>query len=185
MRDRENVTGESPDVSRRRALKTLGIAGAALAVSPGVAASRSGRGRTMRPDTAGIDALDDVTVTVTEDANVRVDMSGTRRPGLSGSKGYRVRLQNVRADDGRPTPRRAEATVVPLAEADLPDRRDDARTETSSPESVTDTATQADGVGTASHGGGDGESDYEGGAWARTEDPIDITVTKTNHNIEW
>nr|WP_276279759.1 hypothetical protein [Halorussus sp. DT72] len=166
-------------------MKKLGAAGAALTVSSSVAAADSGRGRTLRPSTSGIEALSEAAVTVTEDANVRVEMSGTKRAGVSAAKGYRVELNDAQTESGRPTPQQAKATVVPLPESELPAQKSDRQTELSSSKTRTDTATEDDGIGTLSHGGGDSESDYEGGVWARTEDPIDITVTKTNHRIEW
>lgn len=184
--ERENGSKSgTSNVSRRTALKKLGITGTALVASSGVAVADPGRDRTLRPDTTGLDALDEVRVTVTEEADVRVDMTGTKGADVRGTKGYRVELADVRNDDGQLTPQQASATVVALSESDVREQRTDARTETSGAGPITQTATEDGGVGAQDHGGGDGESDYEGGAWARTEDPVDITVTKTNHRIEW
>ena len=41
------------------------------------------------------------------------------------------------------------------------------------------------GIGTQSHGGNDGQGDYEGGIWVRSEDWVDINLGITEGWIDW
>lgn len=165
------------DVSRRDTLKRLGVAGAVLTTPVRTVAAESDQTRLIRPDSSGYDALDEVVVTITESGNTRVDMSGTRSTDVRETKGYRTQLVNAQTSDGRLTPQLASATVVELPSSMLPKQKTD----------QPGTSSEADsGSGTASSGGsGNNESDKQGGVWARTEDPIDITLTQTDHWIEW
>jgi hypothetical protein len=185
MDDHEKLRPDMPNISRRGALKKLGIAGVTLTALPGVVAADSGPAQTIRPNTSDYDALDEVEVTLTKDANVRVDMSGTVDADVHQAKGYRVKLTDVQTDYGQLTPQQADVTLVRLPRSKLPGQRNDRQGVSSNSDSGSGTASVNGSIGTLNHGGTDNERDEEGGAWARTLDLVGITVTRTDHRIKW
>lgn len=175
----------SSSLSRRNALKRIGTTGVLLSALSGIGAADSPSTHTIHPSTEGHDALNQVEVTLTEDNTVRVDMSGTIDPENHGTEGYRVKLTDAQTADGRLTPQQADTTVVELPQSELPSQEDDQQRTISGSESDSTTVSTENNAGTLDHGGGDNQQDSQGGAWARTEDPFDITVAKTNHWIKW
>lgn len=188
-KDRKNRT-------RRKVLKLLGTTGSASIFSAGAAAaagSNSGNGQTFRPETAGLDTVDEAVVNISEKGVIRIRMGGTIEPGTP-ARGYNVDFHDLRDKKGDVRPDRAQvvAKQIPVdglsgqAEAHVkktPDDQVEERTVTSE-ESKQGTDRAGDGLPVMS-GGGDNQSDYEGGCWVRSEDPGDLDLCMTKFWMVW
>ncbi|MFC7081372.1 hypothetical protein [Halorussus caseinilyticus] len=136
-------------------------------------------------DTSDHSNLDGVTVTLFENGHAKVEMSGTRPADPSEATGYSVRLGELGQNPGARALDRANARVESLP-ADEVLAQDGVSTETTTGKtgSGSDTASSSD-IGTMDHGGNDGEDNYEGGLWVRSEDSADFTLAITEGWIDW
>lgn len=171
-------------LDRRRFLRAAGTTTAALITGVGAASATSPVAGKLRPDTTGFKALEEVVVTLYEDGRTKVDMEGTKARDFHQTTGYRVTVTGAKNAKGEVTPEQAEATITPVPKSQLPDQTTDEETTTT--KSGSGSSSDSGGsIGTLDHNGGDSESDYEGGAWARTEDPPDFDLALTEHWITW
>lgn len=169
--------------TRRKVLKLLGTVGSASAFSTGVAAAagrKKGNKRTLRPETAGLDTVDEVVVVISEGGGVRVDMGGTIEPGTP-ARGYTTEIHHLRGRNGKITPNRAQAVVKRIPNRKIPDEARSNRKETVVVEGTSD---ESDGPQVMTDGG-DNQSDGEGGCWVRSEDPADLDLALTEFWMAW
>lgn len=170
---------------RRTFLKTAGATTAALMGGIGAASATPSVAGKLRPNTTGFRVLDEVVVTLYEDGRTKVDMSGNKASDFDRTIGYRVIVSGAQNAKGEVTPEQAEATITTVSKSELPDASSDQETTTVESGDGSSSSDGGGSVGTLDHNGGDSESDYEGGVWARTEDPPDYTLAKTEHWISW
>lgn len=169
-------------MKRRDILKKAGISASALAIATQpVAGDESGPARTITLDTSGFAGLNEAKVTLFEDARVKVDVAGTRPANPAESAGFSVQVGNHRSAAGRWAPEQAEAGIETVPSHEIEDSSG-----STSDGAVSDSGSAGGSdIGTLDHGGGDSESDYEGGCWVRSEDPIDLNLAITEGWTQW
>lgn len=173
-------------VSRRNALKKLGIAGFAGLAAPSAASATPGNApgepsRVLKPDTAGFDHLDEVVVELYEDEEaVDVSMRGVRPADPANARGYRVRLENAYRGNGEGrtfTPARATPVITPIPASELPEGTDSDGGETGSASADSDDVDSTNNVSPT--------QDYEGGVFGRTRDPPNFELCYTEQRANW
>jgi len=117
--------------------------------------------------------------------NVRsnVEMSGTKPADATGAAGFRVILENLTDAQDNWAPEQATARIKELPMEAVP-QQSDSQSESGTGKSGSGTSSDSD-IGTMSHDGSDSESDYQGGAFCRSEDWVDINLGITEGWIEW
>jgi hypothetical protein len=172
---------------RRTLIKNLGYTATALTLAcqpalgddPDVV-------QTKNLDTSDYPHLKGVTVTLFENGHAKVEMSGTRPANPSEAKGYSVQLGDLGENPGRRALDRANARVESLpANKVVAENAPRTGTSTGKTGSGSDGTSSDSNLGTMSHGGNDGESNYEGGLWVRSEDSGDFTLAITEGWIDW
>lgn len=166
-RSRERASDGTSKSGRRRFLRTAGAAVVALGGVGTVGASKRGRVRSLRPDTAGFDTLDEVRVEVYDRGRVHVGMGG-HVPADTSPRSYAVELRDVRSNREKFTPARAHVSAGSTFDDAL----------------LIDT--QSDDVYTTeSDEGATAELQFEGGCWVRSEDPVDLPVCRSDQWMTW
>lgn len=168
---------------RRSLLKKFGGSVTALALATqSTVATDSEPVRTIDLDVSAFEYLDEAVVRLFADERKNVQMVGTRPETPTDAAGYGVALSGLRSESGRWTPAQARAEVSVLPASELVRKNESG---TSSNELSGSGSSGTSGVGTQSHDGSDSESDYEGGIWTRSEDPIDLNLAITEGWIDW
>jgi hypothetical protein len=169
---------------RRSLLKRIGGTATALALATPTAVAQEGEvARTIDLDAPGHADFDGATVTLYEDGRTKARMSGTRPANPRQAKGYRVVLKGLRNAAGEYVPEQAQAEIRALPPSEFVGKD---RSGTGQDDGLSGSGSSGDsGVGTTGHGGNDGQSDYEGGIWVRSEDSADVDLTYTEGWIDW
>jgi hypothetical protein len=142
--------------------------------------------REMNLDTSDYPHLDSVTVTLYTDGQKNVQMSGTRPAKSTDTAGYSVRLFGLSNAQGKYTPSQATARIEEVPASEVISTNDSSGTMNGENSGSGSDGTSSDSnLGTMSHGGNDGEGDYEGGIWVRSEDSPDVDLTYTEGWIDW
>ena len=169
-------------MKRRNLLKKFGVSAAGLSLAThSAAAQQADVARKMSVDTSGHEGLNEATVTLYDNGKSNVEMSGTKPADATGAAGFRVIVENLTDAQDNWVPEQATARIKELPMEAL---SQGPSSESDAGKSGEGTSTNSD-IGTMSHGGSDSEADYQGGAFCRSEDWVDINLGITEGWIEW
>lgn len=172
-------------VSRRSALKKLGIAGftglaasSAASATPGKAPEEPSQ--VLKPDTSGFSNLHEIVIKLYDDEAVDVSMRGVRPADATNARGYRVRLENAYRGTGEErtfAPARAAPVITPIPASELPDGTD---SDSGEAETASADSQDVDTMNNVSP-----TQDYEGGVFGRTRDPPNFELCYTEQRANW
>jgi hypothetical protein len=176
-------------------VKALGTSVSVLGLSSTSVVANEREERKISPSTEDFPNLQAVNVHLSEDSTATVEMTGKMPDDAISDRGYRVIVKNSQSERGEPTPGRATVNVVQVPEEELPPQDNEERVESNSTASGGGQYEKSDSSHEKSErsetqlnsqvGGVDGESDFKGGAWAVTQDPINIDCTLTELWLDW
>jgi hypothetical protein len=139
-----------------------------------------------------------VDIVLKEGKEADVTLEATRPAEMVGDQAFSVEVSGAFDDDGLPAPSRAEVTVNAID--NRPDHANDPsgrgtkqdkgeKTRLSDVQtggdSGSDSSAEDQSVSIQDHEGSDTEHDYQGGVWARSEDPPDWDLTMTEMWLRW